>query len=213
MFSKSGKQTLEKFQILLKKDEIINGINKKIKVNDLYTPDEVNNLDTQEDEFKIYAQEPKEKAVSSEALLNKFKSKSKNANKYRKEQVKSKPRKEIKRHENPPCNKYNPNWQYVNKKLAWGVKWDTLKKREFSLINKYQSIAMQELNLYNEKFKVDGKVFLDFNKQTQRGSFYGSGNSTAYNKHRMNVTGPIQNITKIDTSDGTFILYYVSRRI
>ncbi len=87
MFSKSGKQTLEKFQILLKKDEIINGINKKIKVNDIYAPDEANNLDTQEDEFKIYSQEQKDKIMSSENALNRFKAKVKDnkASKVKKE--------------------------------------------------------------------------------------------------------------------------------
>lgn len=172
MFSKSGKQTLEKFQILLKKDEIINGINKKAKVSDLYTPDEVNNLDTQEDEFKIYSQEPKDKQASSESKLNKIKSQIKNPSKFKSTMSKAKSHKEIKKHENPPCNKYNPNWQYCNKKISWGVKWNTIKERDFSLVSKHVNKDLKDLDLYHLNFKVDGKTFIDFNKQTKRGSFY-----------------------------------------
>ena len=169
MFSKSGKQTLEKFQILLKKDEIINGINKKIKVNDIYAPDEANNLDTQEDEFKIYSQEQKDKIMSSENALNRFKAKVKDSKGSKIKKSKSK--KEIRKHENPPCTKYNPNWQYINKKISWGVKWDTVKERNFSLLNGEKFNYKEELNLYKDKFYVDGKVFIDFNKQVKRGSF------------------------------------------
>jgi hypothetical protein len=170
MFSKSGKRTLEKYQILLKKDEIINGIDKKIKVNDFYTPDQANNLDTQEDEFKVYSQDPQEKQNLVDATLKKHKNKLNN-NKLNKKSKSLLKEHKSKKHENPPCNKYNPNWDYINKKLSWGVKWNTMKPREFSMVSNRSLNPNAQYNIYQEDFHVDSKTFIDFKKQTKRHSF------------------------------------------
>jgi hypothetical protein len=40
MFSTVGKRSSEKFHILSKKDEIMSGVTKKIKIKDIFNPDE-----------------------------------------------------------------------------------------------------------------------------------------------------------------------------
>ena len=167
MFSKSGKRTVEKFQILLKKDEIINGVDKKIKVNDFYTPDNINNLNTEEDEFKVYSNDKNEKSSNIDNIISKNKVKvNMSKNKVR---TRSYSEKKIKKHENPPCNKYNPNWEYGNKKLAWGPCWETMKPREFSMIKSERN--NNEVHIYNESFNIDNNVFIDFGKQSNRKVF------------------------------------------
>lgn len=44
MFSRAGKNTAEKYNILMRKDEILNGRNKKVKVADIYTPDDLHKV-------------------------------------------------------------------------------------------------------------------------------------------------------------------------
>ncbi len=40
MFSQVGKQSSEKYHILTKKDEILSGLTKRIKIKDIFNPDE-----------------------------------------------------------------------------------------------------------------------------------------------------------------------------
>lgn len=185
MFSKSGKRTLEKFQILLKKDEIINGIDKKVRVTDFYTPDQVNNLDTQEDEFKVYSQDPHEKQKLVEATLKKHKNKiqESKSNKRSKSLLTNHI---LKKHENPPCNKYNPNWEFVNKKLAWGPKWSSQKPRDFSMLNLKNINPNTTFCDFKGKFNDDNHVFIDFQKQLKRSSFI---NKKAYYQDRKTQEG------------------------
>lgn len=196
MFSKSGKRTLEKFQILLKKDEIINGIDKKVKVTDFYTPDQANNLDTQEDEFKVYSQDPHEKQNLVEATLKKHKAKIQ-ANKMNSKEKTILEGFKSKKHENPPCNKYNPNWDYPNKKLAWGIKWKKMKSRDFSMLNKKSINPNINYNLYKEQFKIDGKVFLDFGKQIHRHTR--SRQEAKLNKKTMDSENEEDSLNKVNS--------------
>lgn len=198
MFSKTGKQTLEKFQILLKKDEIINGFNRKMKINDLYTPDELNNLDTQEDEFKKYTQEQKEKIENSENALNRFKAKSKTN--IIQETKRKKIIKEKNKHENPPCNKYNPNWQYCAKKLIWGVKWDKMKERDFKInLNKYDYENKNEIDINHKKNQSISPIlmntFIDFNKQLYRKNSHEHKIKKSENKYKESLNNSVFNIS------------------
>jgi hypothetical protein len=166
MFSKSGKRTLEKFQILMKKDEIINGIDKKVKVNDFYSPDQANNIETQEDEFKVYSQDPHEKQNLLENTLNKHKNKV-NTSKINERSKSILIDYKNHRHENPPCNKYNPNFEYTKKKMCWGPKWETIKPRDFSMCNP-KSLNKADNHLYDPSFKVDTHVLIKFDKMSSR---------------------------------------------
>lgn len=193
MFSKSGRQTLEKFQILLKKDEIINGNNKRIQTNDLYSPEEFDYLENQDEEFKVYSQEPKEKLASSEILLKKYNSKAasnnfnNNMNLKNKRNIKLittssnylsnaeriKRDYELKKHINPSCTKYNPNWQYAKKKIVWGLKWD------------------YNLGNYNNDYYNNNTLKLENNNNNNNNAKYTSKSNTTnlnkldkYNQHK-----------------------------
>lgn len=75
------------------------------------------------------------------------------------------------KHENPPCNKYTPNWEYVYKKTSWGVQWDKSTERDFSMIKRDKNIKDTHMPIYSNTFKIDCKTFVDFGKQTKRASF------------------------------------------
>lgn len=176
MFSKTGRNTLEKFQILLRKDEIINGINKKMKVNDFYTPDDPDDIDNQEDEFKINSKEEKNNLIDK--TINKFKKKiKKNVSKKSKHSSKIN---NNRIHENPPCNKYNPNWEYGRKKLCWGSKWGSVSNKKNALFGEKEKFNNQSLGSYRDTFIVDTKSFVNFEKQSKRPSFSQSGNDNYY---------------------------------
>src|SRR4051812_15991587 len=61
MFSRAGRNSAEKFHILVRKDEILAGLNKRVKMKDLFTPDEdFKQTEEHEDDLDIFKTDHKE---------------------------------------------------------------------------------------------------------------------------------------------------------
>jgi hypothetical protein len=184
MYSRAGRNSTEKFHILLKKDEILNGQNRKLKIRDMYTPDYnpyKNQIDNEIDMFNIDTVDKKHKKEDKIPLLKgRGVSREKSAIAEYLEM-----RKVHKRSfENPSCTKYNPKNEYLWKRTLTGPTWDkaplknqkrrVLRKRdgqdkEFELVEEKNDDV--KFYLSHTDFKPQGKNFVDLKRQTRRGEF------------------------------------------
>ena len=63
-YSVAGRNSAEKYHIIVHKEEILNGEKKKIIIKDIFTPDEPQQVESLEDNldiFKVYSSENKDK--------------------------------------------------------------------------------------------------------------------------------------------------------
>lgn len=177
MFSRAGRYSADKYHILNRKDEIINGNNKKIKLPDIFTPDEnLNKADNIEDEIDIFATKTQEKEntdvnfkITKKGPTKKLIKPNDEIAKYL--EMKKKKQKTI---EMPSCTKYNPKKSYVSKRIITGPTWDIANKKSESRKKKEEDNS--KFYLSHTDFKVDGKNFIDLGRQTHRASFTSSNN-------------------------------------
>lgn len=178
MFSRAGRNSADKFHILMRRDEILFAFNKKTKIQNLFSPDEgviKTNLD--EEEIDIFKTEEKEKGKDknqSEVIMKKT---------VKEKVKKEKPKSEIagylkmkkkgkKKADNPTCTKYNPKHEFVWKKTAYsGPHWGQSVRKFFSIKPKEEADA--KFYRSHTDFKIHGKNFVDLSKQTKRPSFIG----------------------------------------
>jgi hypothetical protein len=181
MFSRAGRNSAEKYNILVRKDEILGGLKKKV-LKDIFTPDDNNkNYDDGEEDIDIFKVEKNDKKdlkirEGHAKVSQKVKPKSEIA-KY------LETRKKVRnKSENPACTKYNPKNEFVWKKTITGPKWEQSIKRNYSKIQREE----RDLPFYNShtEFKVEGRNFVDLARQTRRASFGGS--SAKPRKQRSN---------------------------
>ena len=182
-YSLAGKRSAEKYNNIVHKNEILKGEAKKVKIRDMFTPDEQKQdiLEEHTDILKLYSFE--------ENILKKRKlgpkNKSQNNGKHKKESFNFKyffhnkhcatqNKKEKRLPPEPGCTRYNPNYDFIWPKLLTGPKWcDILgrkqKKREIDnrdfLINNLENYDKYVIN------NGDIKCFVNMNKSTQRGAF------------------------------------------
>ena len=60
-YSIAGRESAEKYHIVTHKDEIIQNEHKKLKIRDLFTPDEPEQVETLDDKFDIFKSYSSEK--------------------------------------------------------------------------------------------------------------------------------------------------------
>jgi hypothetical protein len=193
MFSRAGRNSADKYNILVRKDEILGGKKKKFQTKNMFTPDEnIQSSDENDDDIDIFKQ------LSNDKLEGQNKNSTDTEKKPRKQktsidELRETRLKKNKKQENPACTKYNPKMEFIWRRTLTGPKWDESKKKTHSKIKK------QEMDppfyKYHEDFKIDGKNFVDFGRQTQRASFSGHKDVRL-----LNVKSPMDTRTSFKTS-------------
>ena len=187
-YSRIGKGYAERFYIISHKDEIFSRENKKIRIKDFFNPDEIKqkpDLEENLDVFKVYTSNTKNKIKYLKALLKpkrsfldsfhqrkifkKRKLKFNNNNTYD-----SKNAPEL---HQPPCTRYNPNYNYIKPKLLEGPLWKDIPGRNQKGLNPNDDKIFSSQIEDNKNYKyyiLEGektKCLVNMNKTTQRGEF------------------------------------------
>lgn len=207
MFSRAGRNSAEKYHILMRKDEILNGLNKKIKLPDIFTPDDNIKLqiENQDDDIDIFSSENE-----GDKQKNEFKP---NIQKQKKVTKPMKPKDEITKYlemkkknknkmENPPCTKYNPKNEYIWKRVITGPQWNQSVRKNHSVQPKVEDEP--KFYLSHSEWRVDGKNFIDMARQTKRASFIASSNRKARNS---NSASPSRSNLEKDPSKSASVFY------
>ena len=179
-YSLAGKNSAEKYNNIIHKNEILKGETKKIKIHDMFTPDEPKNEIIEEnlDIFKMYSFDDKFlKKKIKESEKNKEKKKIKlKEEKFRyffhNKHCLSNRKKQIP--PEPACTRYHPNYNYIWPKLLTGPKWSDLlgrKQKKIEIDNR--DFVINNLENYDKYIMNNGdiKCFVNMNKTTQRGKF------------------------------------------
>lgn len=182
MFSRAGRNSTDKYHILTRKDEILSGMNKKMKLPDLFTPEEIiKNTEEDDDNIDIFKTEENEMGKVIKKRGDKLDRNHKGI-----KQMKQKPKSEItkylemkkkvkKKAENPSCTKYNPKHEYVWKKTVYpGPLWGQSIRKNHSILPKEEVDA--KFYQSHTDFQIKGKNFVDLARQTRRASFTGAKN-------------------------------------
>jgi len=94
-------------------------------------------------------------------------------------------------------NKYNPNYQYIWEQQSSGPKWESKIRKNFSAVPR--TPEDKKYYIAHGPVKVEGKNFLDFDRQTRRKSFNKTNNLRSilvtsgqnFNKNKRNKSMPI----------------------
>jgi hypothetical protein len=187
MFSRAGRISTEKFNILIKKDEILNGTGKKFKPPDLFAhaKDEAmkHHLENQDEIQQIFLDEiieekNKEKdRKKHEKIYSSHKSDA-DMQKFLDIRNKTKRMNQI-----PCCTKYDPKNTYIWKKPKQIPGWETTVGKNKS-IKKEEEIA--PLFYKTTKFEFKGKNFIDLDRQLARKPFVKTETEYQYTKKNYN---------------------------
>ena len=140
-YSKVGRSSAEKYFVITHKDDILNGETKKIKIKDIFSPDEEKEENCIEDNIDVYqiynskfnntncVLKPKKKNILTYSAKKRFKNKS-IENKY--DDLHQRARMKIKITD-PSCTKYYPKFDYIFPKLLSGPEWDYVPGRELPI--------------------------------------------------------------------------------
>ena len=182
-YSLAGKRSAEKYNNIVHKNEILKGETKKIKIHDMFTPDETKKdiLEEHLEIFKMYSFD--DKILKKHKIAQKKESKNNDKSKNDKSNFKyffhnkhcSSINKSLKREpEEPGCTRYNPNYNYIWPKLLTGPKWsDVLGRKQKKIEIDNRDFVINNLDNY-DKYVInngDVKCFVNMNKTTQRGDF------------------------------------------
>jgi hypothetical protein len=192
MYSRAGRNTTEKFQILMRKDEILNDHRKKFHTKNIYTPDyNYGKKDEIQDDIEIFQID---KIENKDANDKKAKSKM-TKGKVKKEKSELAQFLELKKnkrkvYENPSCTKYNPKYEFLQNKVTVAPAWDLapprfdkrrriMRKRSNSEDGKlweYVEKEPEDVKYYlsHTDFKIESKNFVELARQTKRGEFISS---------------------------------------
>jgi len=203
MLSRTGRGTTEKFQILLRKDEILNGTGKKFKPPILFSeakdekikeqirfqdePQEIFLDENIEVKKKVKKQKKSEEKIfqykKSEAYMQRFldlRKKSKELNLV------------------PSCTKYQPKNEFIWKRTKQYPTWESTKKKNKS--RKMEEI-IQPKYYKDVKYKFDPKIFIDMSKQTDRKSFIDIKKKEKILDENLNYFSNGQNIDEISSNN------------
>ena len=161
-YSKVGRSSAEKYFVITHKDDIINGETKKIKIKDIFEPDEdkaESCIEDNIDVYKIYnskyntannSSKPKKMiqlTLSDKKRLKKNKIKHKYHDLHKKSKMKI-------RITDPSCTKYYPKFDYIFPKLISGPEWNHVPGREMpiqGMVKPYNNIEKKKLNSPKKK--------------------------------------------------------------
>lgn len=194
MFSRAGRSSTEKFHILMKKDEILNGVSKS-KLPDIVSHKEDSDQDN--NDFDNYADNQNPAFFNDKLIkLNKKQGKQNKKILSRKDQIALEKFEEIisknkLMNETPNFNKYNPRNEYIWKKIVNNQYWDRSIKKNFSIKQKEEIKAQYYISHDVEGKNVRGLNFIDLARQTKRGNFMNlktepneEGNDQCYNNNK-----------------------------
>ena len=173
-YSIAGRESAEKYHIVTHKDEIIQNEHKKLKIRDLFTPDEPEQVETLDDKFDIFKSYSSEKNNIINQLFSpkQVKKKKKIHNdKFKYHNIHMKDENRKKKKPEPASTTYNPKYEYIWPKLITGPSWKKTKGRTY----KKKEIDNKEF-LNNTNFSPSSKCLVNMNKSTQRGDFNLSNN-------------------------------------
>jgi hypothetical protein len=131
-YSLAGRRSAENFNNILHKNEILKGENKKIKITDLFAPDEVVKLNRHEEKLDIYKIYSLSGNTLKKKIIQKYKEdeepKEKKGNKkfnlfYHNRHCSLENKKVGASAYEPGCTRYSPNYNYIWPKLITGIKW------------------------------------------------------------------------------------------
>ena len=182
-YSLAGKRSAEKYNNIVHKNEILKGETKKIKIHDMFTPDEPKQdiLEEHLDIFKMYSFDDnilkKHKIAQKKKAKNKSKTKNENMDfKYffHNKHCSSINKNQKREPEEPGCTRYNPNYNYIWPRLLTGPKWnDVLGRKQKKIDIDNRDFVINNLENYDKYVINNGdiKCFVNMNKSTQRGDF------------------------------------------
>ena len=182
-YSLAGKRSAEKYNNIVHKNEILKGETKKIKIHDMFTPDEPKQdiLEEHLDIFKMYSFDDNilKKHKIAQKMKAKNKSKTKNENMdfkyfFHNKHCSSINKNQKREPEEPGCTRYNPNYNYIWPRLLTGPKWnDVLGRKQKKIDIDNRDFVINNLENYDKYVINNGdiKCFVNMNKSTQRGDF------------------------------------------
>ena len=165
MFSRAGRNAAEKFHILVKKEEILAGNQKRVQLKDFFAPDDQKKTDGRNDKLDIFKTENEDneiKKTKGNLEINKNQKISREKNEMRIHQI----RKKKKILPDPTCTKYNPNNKFIWKRIITGPTWDQSKRKNYTI--KPKDEVQPKFYLSHSNFKIDGRNFIDLARQTNR---------------------------------------------
>lgn len=173
MFSRAGRNSTEKFHILMKKDEILNGTGRKFKPPNLFsqTKEETTkyNTDNLDEPNEIFF----DQHIEKKSKEKKGKKKSENIFEHKKSEDYMQKFLDI-RNKNkrlnlvPCCTKYDPKNEFIWKKVRQTPTWTSTLPKNKSI--KPSEVLIPKFYIENE-FKLEHKNFVDMSRQMQRKSF------------------------------------------
>jgi len=174
MFSRAGRNSTEKFHILMKKDEILNGTGRKFKPPDLFSQarDEAlkYHIENQDEPQEIFLMEEnlEEKQKEKKTILKHEKIfQYKKSDAYLEKFVDIRNKNKL-LNLTPNCTKYDPRNHFIWKKSKHFPTW-------ISSVPKTESKRPKEFiqpKFYKDtSFKVESKNFVDMSRQVDRKSF------------------------------------------
>lgn len=172
MFSRAGRVSTEKFNILMKKDEILNGTGKKFKPPDLFAhaKDEAMkyHLENQDEIQQIFLDEnieEKHKEKDKKKHEKMYVSNKSDSDKQKFLDIRNKTKR---MNQTPCCTKYDPKNTYIWKRAKQIPGWETTVGKNKS-IKKKENIAPK---FYKEhEFDISGRNFVELNRQLGRKPF------------------------------------------
>ena len=181
-YSLAGKNSAEKYNNIIHKNEILKGETKKLKIRDMFAPDDpkndiiIENLDI----FKMYSLDDKLlkkkiKEFEKNKKQNNLKLKDENFRYFfHNKHCSTIKKKQKKLSLEPACTRYYPNYNYIWPKLLTGPKWSDLlgrKQKKIEIDNR--DFVINNLENYDKYIMNSGdiKCFVNMNKTTQRGNF------------------------------------------
>ena len=213
MFSRAGRNSTEKYHILMKKDDMLKG-SKKNLLPDVFSPNENDDLSRNDIDNFNYNDEisiSPNKIIKNNLNKKKTKNKKKISTKYDEIINKNKRLNEL------PCfNKYNPKNDYIWKKTVQNQDWEKSVKKSYSRVKKEEIPAKFYLD-FEELKNLKGKNFIDLEKQTERKSFANlkfeendndniSKNRKlfSYDKNNQNILGKFKSQSNFHNSGSNF---------
>ena len=189
-YSRTGKNSVEQFTEIIKKDEIFERLNKKVKIKDFFSPDkEINKLDYIEDNLKVFQKYENDlKGISKENNIKIQNQNNNNINietenndkknilkhnkfKYHDIHIYNDKMRKLNRIVSIPAFRYNPKYDLIFTKTIWGPQWNKMKGRKYPkiIIDNRDYLYNEKNNFLNESGEFKCRVNMD--KNTKRGEF------------------------------------------
>ena len=206
-YSLAGKRSAEKFNNIIHKNEILKGEHKRVKIPDIFSPDEIkhNNLEEKLNIYKVYSYDSD---TLKKVIRNKYNKEEEDGEEE--EEKKNKDKKPLKkfslffhnRHctsENkqkkittyePGCTRYSPNYNYIWPKIITGIKWGDRLGRKY----KNQEIDNRDFIINNletyDKYVINSgfvKCFVNMDNLKKNKKFVQKNNLRIKNRNKTTV--------------------------